>query len=483
MKENGTSWRSGSHACLLVALALCLGIADTLIAQVQEYSADELARRTLKRRAVEAVIWGMPAVNFELMYQAFVGVKGAPNQIAYWSRPMDWKNQTLTPNPDTIYFMPFYNTKDGPVVLEIPPADEGSITGSIDDGWQNALEDVGPAGVDKGKGGKYLILPPDHKGKVPAGYIPIYSDTYQGYAVLRSNLKTGSEVDIAKAVAYGKRVKFYPLTEGGKKGGPQTRFVDAYSRLFDATIPYDVRFFESLNRFVQAEPWLSRDKAMIQMLKSVGIEKGKPFHPDIPTKVMLEASAQEARALIEIGYENTFASPFNEGSHWALPASPEVLEGMANFFSNRNNYPIDGRAVAYAMGYFSPKHLGAGQIYLMTIRDKSGRRLDGANVYRLTVPSDVPASLYWSATAYDAATHTLIRNTRWYSRSSHTPGLQKNADGSVDLFFGSTPPDGKESNWVPTSSDGSFEVLFRLYGPQKPLFQKSWVLPDIERME
>ena len=57
----------------------------------------------------------------------------------------DWRNQTLTPNPDTIYFMPFYNTKDGPLVLEIPPADEGSITGSVDDAWQCALEDVGPA--------------------------------------------------------------------------------------------------------------------------------------------------------------------------------------------------------------------------------------------------------------------------------------------------------------------------------------------------
>lgn len=472
-----------NQATVLVAVALCLVMTVTVMTQAQDYSAEELARRTLKRRAVEAVIWGMPAVNFDLMYQAFVGVKGGPNQIAYWSRPLDWKNQTLTPNPDTIYFMPFYNTKDGPVVLEIPPSDEGSITGSIDDGWQNALEDVGPAGVDKGKGGKYLILPPEHKGKVPDGYIPLRSDTYQGYALLRSNLKSGSEADIAKAVAYGKRVKFYALAEGVKKGGHQTRFIDAFGRIFDATIPYDVRFFESLNRFVQTEPWLIRDKAMIDMLKSVGIEKGKPFHPETAARVILEASAKEARALIDLQYEKTFVPPFNEGNHWALPASPEVLEGMPNFFANRNSYPIDGRAVTYAMAFFSPKHHGAGQFYLMTIKDKSGRRLDGANAYRLTVPPDVPVTLYWSATAYDGAMHTLIRNTRWYSRSSITPGLQKNVDGSVDLFFGSTPPDGKESNWVPTSADGNFEVLFRFYGPEKPLFQKAWVLPDIERME
>jgi hypothetical protein len=66
----------------------------------------------------------------------------------------NWKNQTLTPNPDTLCFMPFFSTKDaGPLVLEIPPADEGSITGTIMNCWQEALEDVGPAGMDKGKGG------------------------------------------------------------------------------------------------------------------------------------------------------------------------------------------------------------------------------------------------------------------------------------------------------------------------------------------
>ena len=164
-----------------------------------------------------------------------------------------------------IYLMPFFNTKDvGPMVLEIPPADRrGSITGSIDDGWQTALEDVGPAGVDKGKGGKYLILPPDYKDKAPDGYIALQSQTYTGFALLRSNLKSGSDADIAKAVAYGKRVKFYPLSQAANP--PATIFVDAMDVVFDSTIPYDLRFFQTLDRFVQREPWLDRDKAMIDI--------------------------------------------------------------------------------------------------------------------------------------------------------------------------------------------------------------------------
>ena len=182
------------------------------------FSAAELAERTTHRRAVEAIIWGIPAVNYDLMFQSMVGdAKGAVNQILYWSHLADWKNQYLTPNPDTIYFMPFFSTKDvGPIVLEIPRADDGSITGTIMDSWQMALEDVGPAGVDKGKGGKYLILPPGYKDKVPEGYIALPSFTYQGYALLRSILKSRDDADIAKAVAYGKRIKLYPLSAAAK---------------------------------------------------------------------------------------------------------------------------------------------------------------------------------------------------------------------------------------------------------------------------
>jgi hypothetical protein len=131
------------------------------------------------------VIWGIPVVNYDAMYKAMVSAaSGFFNQIHYWTRLFDWKNQTLTPNPNALYLMPFFNTKDvGPMVLEIPPAQGGTIVGTIMDCWQTPLEDVGPAGVDKGKGGKYLTLPPGYKEKVAAGCIPLPSTNYAGYAL------------------------------------------------------------------------------------------------------------------------------------------------------------------------------------------------------------------------------------------------------------------------------------------------------------
>jgi hypothetical protein len=450
-------------------------------ASSEGWSVEDLARRTVERRAVEAVSWGMPAVNFELLYQGLVDSKGQWNQVVYWSRLPDWKNQTLTPNPGTVYLFPFYNTKDvGPVVLEIPPADGGSITGSIDDAWQTALEDVGPAGVDKGKGGRYLILPPGYEERLPPGYIPLRSSTWTGFGALRSNLRSTSDADVAEAVTYGRRVRIYPLSQAANP--PPTVFVDAIDVVYDNTIPYDLRFFQMLHRFVQREPWLERDKVMIDQLKSIGIEQGKPFNPDSATRQVLKAAAFEARALVEAGYERFYESPYFDGSRWAVPASPDVIEGMQTNFAKAGAYPVDARGALYSAIYFSAKHLGAGQFYLMAITDKQGTPLDGGSTYRLHVPPNAPVKLYWSATVYDRATHAFIRDMTTMSRSSLEPGLQKNPDGSVEVWFGPRAPAGKDSNWVPTRTGGRFEVLFRLYGPEKPLFDKTWVLPDVEKV-
>ncbi|RWA98352.1 DUF1254 domain-containing protein [Mesorhizobium sp.] len=468
-----------SLGSVLLAATLASLLPQTAAAQTR-LSAEELQQRAIERRAVEAVNWGIPVVNFDRMYQAASGAGADFNQIVYWSGLFDWKNQTLTPNPDTIYFKPFFDTRDaGPMVLEIPPAgDTGSITGTIMDVWQAALEDVGPAGVDKGKGGRYLILPPGYTQTSPDGYIVLPSSTYEGFALLRSVLKSGDAAGVKQAVDYGLAgIKLYPLSQAADP--PATRFVDVLGKEFDSTIHYDLSFFESLDRIVQYEPWLPRDKVMVDLLKSIGIEKGKPFDPDANTTEILEAAIAEARAWLDLRYETVF-EPYFEGAHWAIPAAPGLVETSATFYETPNTYPIDARAVTDYWAFSTVKHLGAGQFYLMSTKDKDGRPLDGNRTYKLTVPADAPVTQYWSAVVYDRATHALIREVPSPSKSSQTVGLHTNADGAVDLYFGPKAPAGKESNWIPTKPGGRFEVLFRLYGPEKPLFEKTWILPDIE---
>jgi hypothetical protein len=463
-----------------ITLALSTSFTVATSAQEQKLSAEELRQRAIERRAVEAVIWGMPAVNYERMLQAAIDSGAKLNQVVYWSQPVNWKNQTLTPNPDTIYLNPFYDTKKGPVVVEIPPADaDHVIVGSFDVAWQNALADVGPAGADKGKGARYLITPPGYTEKAPDGYIVLPSETYRGFVILRSNFKSRSDADIKSAVEHGRRVKVYPL--GGNPDS--TVFVDAYDKPFDATIPYDATFFELLDRFVQAEPWLTRDKVMIDSLKTIGIEKGKPFKPDTKTKSILANAVREAHGVIALKYESGFVPPFFEGTRWSVPVPPETRDGLGNMFADPNQYGLDGRAVMYHMAYFSPKVFGGGQFYLLNISDRAGKSLEGNRTYRLTVPPNAPIEQYWSVTAYDRQTHALIVGMSRPSLASNDTVVKKNPDGSTDIYFGPAAPAGKESNWVPTDPKRQFELLFRLYGPKKELFDKAWKLPDVEEVK
>ena len=298
--------------------------------------------------------------------------------------------------------------------------------------------------------------------------------------MLRSILRSGSDADVAKAVDYAKCIKLYPLSQAANP--PATTFVDAINSVYDSTIPYDLRFFQSLDRIVQTEPWLPRDKLMIDMLKSIGIEKGKPFSPDAKSQDILNSAAREAHALLESRYEGIFTPPYFDISRWALPALPDYLKASQDGFSDPDEYPVDSRGLIFTFAFFTPKHLGEGQFYLMTVKDKNGQSFDGSKNYRLTVPADAPVRQYWSATVYDRATHGLIRDMPRSGRGSQSQGLQKNTDGSVDIYFGPKAPPGKESNWVPSSADGGFEVLFRFYGPEKPLFEKTWRLPDIKKV-
>jgi len=466
-----------------ILAALALAVITAAAGHAQSTSAEELNTRLMHARAVEAAIWGMSAVNTDLMRQEMLTkTAGKVNQVIYWGRPLDWRNQTLTPNPDTLYFMAFFNTRDvGPMVLEVPPGDaNSSLNGNIVTVWQTSLEDVGLLGVDKSAGGKFVILPPGYRDKAPDGYTALPSDAYSGYALVRSNLKSHGDADVAASIAYAKQVKFYPLSAAANP--PQTVFTDVKDVNYDSTIRYDVSFYHSLDRVVQSEPWIERDRAMIDQLRTIGIEKGKPFNPDAKTQDILKAAIGEAKVLLEQRYDAGFP-PFWDKSHWTLPTLPEAIEGQGTTYADQNKYAVDARAVAYTYAYIAIKRLGAGQFYLISLRDRDGQPYDGGKTYRLTVPPNVPIDQYWSVTAYDRQTHALIKNMSRASCASNAADVQRNADGSVDVYFGPTKPDAApESNWIQTIDGRHFLAALRLYGTGVEFFDQSWRPDDVVKM-
>jgi hypothetical protein len=274
---------------------------DDNIMNARTFSSEDLHRRTLERRAVEAAIWGMPIVSVHAMREAFFhGAKAKYNDIVFWSKPSDWQNQTTTPNASARYVYFNFNTQaDGPVVLEIPAAVGAGLFGTLLDAWQVPLADVGPAGEDQGRGGKYLLLPPDFKGDPPAGYIVVRSQTYNGYALFRVIPKTSSDEHVAGAISLLKQLRLYPLSKAGAP--PEQRFIDMAGRMFDGIARMDESFYTSLAKMVNEEPVLAQDRAMMGMLRELGLEKGKSFSPD--------AAAQAVAAGLPFSVSTARTSP------------------------------------------------------------------------------------------------------------------------------------------------------------------------------
>ena len=361
------------------------------------------------------------------------------------------------------------------MVLDLPAANASAqFLGTIMDTWQVPLTDIG---VD-GKGGKYLVLPPDYKGEVPAGYTPLPAKTFGSYMLIRSILASRSEADVRAGNELVKQIRIYPLSQAGSP--PEPHFIDMTGKLYNAVVPYDDSFYDSLARVINEEPVQSRDLEMLGMLLPLGIEKDKEFKPDSATRTQLKAAASEAHAWLLHGITTTFVRYYPDGK-WVIPTSAiavktEFLWQVPNYFD------VDARGITLASFFGPVAKLGAGSFYLSTYYDKNSGPLSGEHNYRLRVPPNVPASEFWAVTVYDLETEAFFLNSTHLTVDSLDKTVRKNADGSVDVYFGPKAPTGMESNWIYTPPGNKWYPWFRFYGPQKAIFDKSWILPDIEKV-
>ena len=159
----------------------------------------------------------------------------ADNVVIANPGPLTQSTELITANTVTPYICEFSDLRQGPLVLELPAkTDKASLYGQIVDAWQLTLADVGPTGMDKGAGGKYLILPPGYDKPVPSGYFVIRSTTYRiGMAFRSVPAPTASDAD---AYAYSKTLKLYPLSQATNPA--PTKFVNVLgnSRAYAAVL-------------------------------------------------------------------------------------------------------------------------------------------------------------------------------------------------------------------------------------------------------
>ncbi|MBS0452646.1 MAG: DUF1254 domain-containing protein [Proteobacteria bacterium] len=243
-----------------------------------------------RQRAMELVWWAAPAVAiYRFRAAAFEDLGMKDNDIIAYSHAATPKLEAITANSSTPHIAAYTDLSKGPVVLEVPATGpDGSRYGQVVDAWQFTIADVGPSGMDKGKAAKYLFTPPGYKGKVPAGYLHVPSPNYRIALAFRSVIAKGKTQE--DAFNYAHRLRMYYLSEAANP--PKQKFVDPSNDRYPTIPIYDERHFSDLHAIFSIEPVKAQDKVMMDMLASLGVDKGKPFKPDDAPAGLLRACAQ-----------------------------------------------------------------------------------------------------------------------------------------------------------------------------------------------
>ncbi len=428
-----------------------------------------------RSRALQAYLLGIPIVNQVAMRNALREYGSVNTTDAIWENLVDSKTVELTANDNVVYSFVWLDTSKGPLVVEIPP----EVLGLIDDMWYRWVADVGITGEDRGKGGKYLILPPGYKGEVPDGYFVLRPTTYGNWMPFRSFLENGSPkpgVDLVK-----KSLKVYPL--GGEADAQEMKYVNLSGVPSNFVAPADYAFWDLLNQAVQEEPPTGSDPTTLGLFASIGIEKGKPFAPDERMKKILADAANIGAATARaIAYRMRDKDGFiYPDGYWRKPFFGgykfEVAPGVSN---------LDGAAFFYFLATgvtpaMAEEMVGEGSQYPWTALDADGNPFDGGKTYKLHLPPDIPAKRFWSAIVYDTQTRSMLQTDQQFpSVSSQNKDVKVNDDGSVDVWFGPEAPKGMEHNWVQTIPGKGWFMILRLYGPLEPWFKQTWRPGEIE---
>ena len=458
-------------------------IAETRIGKLrfdQGYPTEDTAKRLYDemdfQRAVQAYLWSVPLVAMQALHERLQKQNPSLQSPAIFEDLLPPSTRVFTGNNTTLYAIStFVIEPDDPVVLEVPA---GAVLGMINNAWQQALADLGPPGPDKGKGGKFLVLPPGYEGDVPeSGYFVLRSDSFQNYYLLRA-------FDTGRAgVEKLQEIRAYRWSK--RDNPPKMTPYNASPLAMDLAYPVKDGYFEMLARAVADEFPREQDKAMTGILATLGIEAGKAFDPDPRMKKIFAEAAEVGNAMAT---NLSFNSRLPEAEVWPDRQYSFVFIGGTPSFETDERQMIDERANFAHQAFSTAESMsmeleGEGSAYFAGFRDAKGTWLNGSNTYRLHVPAKLPARTFWAVNVYDTGTRSMIDTEQGVPGLDGNHDLTLNEDGSVDIYMGPEVPEGKDKNWIQTIPDRGFFIYFRLYGPEKSWFDRSWKLDDIERIK
>ncbi|AXI48986.1 hypothetical protein C1J03_18975 [Sulfitobacter sp. SK012] len=438
-----------------------------------------------RMRGVDAFLKGMPAASVHMLIEGAhsLGAEEA-HQVIIFDKLMNAQSLFLTGNSSTMYVVPDLDLeRDGPTVIEAP----AGALGAFNDAYFRYVGDIGPAGPDKGKGGKYLVLPPGFDGEIPDGYFVVKSPSYQVWVFMRMSITDGLE---AATKNVKDNLKVYPLSEVDNP--PALELISASGKAFNTVHANNFHFYEELDAVIQKEPLELFSKESRGLFASIGIEKGKAFDPDDRMKAILT----DAVAIGNAAARSTVWYPREEKTLGGVRIYPDQNWVVAFYKKNvffdgddsqtmntdaRVTFHYPYTAVTPAMANPQP---GSGSDYASAFIDADDQPFDGSKTYKVTLPPNVPINNFWSFTLYDSQTRSMLQTDQVLPAiDSIQNDPKENSDGSVDIYFGPEAPAGQEQNWVQSIPGKSFFTILRMYGPMEPWFEQTWRPSDVMLVE
>ena len=447
--------------------------------------AEALRDELYYQRAIHAYMTMQPALNVIGIRDGSEKAFGAGyNVLPIWKDRMDSRTWVPTPNADVIYSMSYLDLKkDGPLVVAAPP----NVIGMFTDFFQRTITDVGAIGPDRARGGLYLLLPPNYDGPRPQGYFTFESSTYNVFLFFRTIMKKGdSKPDPAPAVANAEQTRVYPLW-APEKDVKHMQFPNASGKRVDMMYPIDNSYWTKLKEFVDYEPISAIDLELRGVLASIGIVKGQPFKPTVKQQELLKKAVETAPKMILAMRQ--LGRPDGRQLYYKDRQYENAWTGATSDNFQDTYLDIDQRAAYYQYAFSSApamvmRTIGAGSKYPFTTRDAKGEFLNGSNTYKLHLPPNPPAALFWAVTAYNITDGTMPETAQLLPSTNGYYDIPKNADGSIDIWFGPQKPDGvMDAAFIQTIPGRNFLVALRLYGSGVEFYDQTWKPDDIVKVK